>query len=466
MWKSALWRLLPTACFVLAVGLQTLGPRPIGVSDNNDFPKVLGRMGVWVAPEFERDQHNFFVTQYRVNEKLLWDSRIPTTELWLARIAKLICQVVMPPGRFDLRVLGIVHGLIATFAVYLCFGAFVQWPSYWRVLFTALFAIVFSDVEYVQFFSTAYMDAASMVFLMLLFAAALNVVLLHSQASWQWAALFGLAGALFLGSKLQHQPCLIPLVVFCIAVVFKTPRLTDRVAWAAAAFLLIAASCFMMAKTPADYRVESAFSVVFTKLLPRSEDPEATLRELGLPASDIAFKNTHAFSAGSPLAEPVYRARFLRDIGSYKLLTYYLGHPKTTLAVLRSDFLAFAPDIPVGNFGTMRRADSPTPVYRAEGLKLWSTVRSQLCLRLPWHIPLFYLLASGYSIFALFSLPRANNGLIWWLILAVAMMGILSFLVGSLGDATETTRHILLYQEATDMLILLTGAAIFRYRRC
>jgi hypothetical protein len=45
---------------------------------------------------------------------------------------------------------------------------------------------------------------------------------------------------------------------------------------------------------------------------------------------------------------------------------------------------------------------------------------------------------------------------IWPLATAISAIGVLSFAAGSLLDATETSRHILLYQEATDMLYVTT----------
>jgi hypothetical protein len=54
--RSFLWKAIPLAVYVLAVVIQIFGPRPIGVADNNDFPKVLGRLGIWVAPD-RRKEH-------------------------------------------------------------------------------------------------------------------------------------------------------------------------------------------------------------------------------------------------------------------------------------------------------------------------------------------------------------------------------------------------------------------------
>ncbi len=117
--RNLLWKAIPAALFIAAVGIQVFGPHPIGKSDNGDFPKVLGRLGIWVAPEFRGDL-NYFVTDYRVDEGRVWNPNLPGTEVWIARAAKGICAVLLPAGRFDIRVLGAVHGLLFLVAFWLC----------------------------------------------------------------------------------------------------------------------------------------------------------------------------------------------------------------------------------------------------------------------------------------------------------------------------------------------------------
>jgi hypothetical protein len=448
--RNFLWQAIPTAVFILAVGVELFGPHPIGVADNNDFPKVLGRLGIWVAPEFRADQRYYFVTDYRIDETNIWNSHLPTSEIWIARAAKQIGTALLPPGRFDMRVMGAMHALLATVAMLLYFHALngLEWRI--RALLTLVFLLVFSDAEYVQFFNTAYMDAASIVFLMLVFAVGWNVALDQQRVNWRWGLSFCLVGALFLGTKLQHQLCILPLGFFCVMAALRAHSSADRIVWAVAPAAFLATGYFMASQTPADYRVESAFSVVFTKLLPLSPDPGAALRELGRPATDLAYNHLHAFSPGTPLTDPTYRAGFLKDVTRGKILIFYLRHPGIMFDVLRADFLAFAPDIPVGNFGTMRRVDSPVSEPRAKALRVWSELRSQVCLRWPWHVPLLYLV----MFLATFAALVRRSG-IWPLTLAALATGCLSFAIGSLGDATETTRHIVLYQQATDMLWII-----------
>jgi hypothetical protein len=451
--RSFLWKAIPVAIYILSVAIQIFGPRPIGVADNNDFAKVLGRLGIWVAPGFRGDLYRYFVTDYRIAEKNIWTSELLSTEVWIARAAKALSSPFMPPGRFDIRILG---GLHATFAV-CAFALFLlplgAWPWQSRAFFTLLFLLIFSDVEYVQFFSTAYMDAASLVFLMLVFAVSWNVVIGRQKTSWQWGLAFCLFAMLFLGSKVANQPYAIPLAFFSWTVARWAPNRAGRIAWLATPAVLLAGAYFMISRTPVEYQAEPLFSLVFDKLLPLSQRPEQVLLELHRPPAELQYNHTDAYSPGTPLADPQYRAEFSHEVTTRNILAFYVHHPGIGFEILSSDFRSYAPDIPVGNFGTMRRADNPEPVFRANGLRIWSTFRSWSCLRWPWHIPLLYLAVGLYGHFG-----RDRFSGMWLLGLTICTIGCLSFAIGSLGDAEETSRHIVLFQEATDMLFVIALA--------
>jgi hypothetical protein len=451
--RSFLWKAIPLAVYVLAVAIQIFGPRPIGVADNNDFPKVLGRLGIWVAPEYRGDLYHYFVTDYQIDEKTIWTSELLSTEVWIARAAKALGGPFVPPGRFDIRVLGGLHAMLAATAFVLFLLPLENWPWQSRALLTLLFLLIFSDAEYVQFFSTAYMDAASLVFFMVVLAVSWNVVIGGRKADWKWALAFCLFGALLLGAKVANQPYAIPLAFFCVIVARWAPNRCGRIAWLATPAVLLAGAYFMISRTPVEYQAEPLFSLVFDKLLPRSQRPEQVLLELHRPPAELQYNHTHAYSPGTPLADRQYRAEFSHDVTTRKILAFYLHHPGIGFEILSSDFHSYAPDIPVGNFGTMRRVDNPEPVFRANGLRIWSTFRSWSCLRWPWHIPLLYLAVGLYGFFG-----RNRFSGMWLLGLTICTIGCLSFAIGSLGDAEETSRHIVLFQEATDMLFVIALA--------
>jgi hypothetical protein len=124
-------------------------------------------------------------------------------------------------------------------------------------------------------------------------------------------------------------------------------------------------------------------------------------------------------------------ANFMRDVTVARIFGFYARHPRIAIQVLRSDFLSFAADLPISNFGAMRRADDPVPLFRANNVQLWSKLRRECALFWPWHIPLLYLVVFFCSLIV-------RNA--WPLAATVCTIGILSFAIGSLCDATETSR--------------------------
>ena len=120
--KRRVFEVASIAVFFLLICLQGFFPRPMGLANNGDFPKVLGRIKVW--PQTPDQEFSYLQTDYRVDPTHSWNSRIPTVELFLAKAAKALGARFLSPLRFDMRFLGLVHALILALAVWLIIGAY------------------------------------------------------------------------------------------------------------------------------------------------------------------------------------------------------------------------------------------------------------------------------------------------------------------------------------------------------
>ena len=464
--RSRIYDLTATAIFIAFVGYQILGPHPIGVADNGDFPKVLGPSRIWVAPEFESQRYQYFVTDYRIDHNRIYDPEIPTFESVFVEVAKQVGIWLLPPDRFDMRVLGAVHAVVATLAFSLALNALHSLAWTFRVLITVMLLLIFSDAALVAFFNTAFMDAGSIVCLMLTFAIGLNIVLDRSKANWKWALTFGVSAACFLATKLQHQPCVLLLAACSIVIAMRAQSLPSRITWIAIPVALAAVSFFMLHTTPPDYRVESAFSTVFKKMLPLSQDKLATLRELDLPASYIRFDNMHAFQQGVPIDDQQFRRDFLRNVSSARFLTFYAHHQDIAARILWSDYLLFVPVWPFGDNGALRKIDNPQPYQNPQGFYAWIWFRNITMLLWPPSIFIPFALAFLVAIAASLSPRLASRFPGWPLCFTLAGMGILCYAVGSLGDATNTSRHLVLFRELTDLLLVSLVICIPGPKQC
>lgn len=451
--------------FALAIWFRAFWPVPIGLPDNGDFPKVLGRINIWPAKDQEQ-KFDYLVTDYTIDPDRNWNSHLPTLELPLARLAKALAQFVLPRGHFDLRVLGAIHALILIVAIWLLFRTFRNYSWAWSVALTAMTTLVFADMEYLQFLNCAFMDASAIMLLVLLFSLGLTITRMLPASHWGWIAAFDICGVLFLSTKLQHQFSVVPLVLFCFYSGWLAPSRKARLTWFSGILLVAGTTLWMVRHKLPDYQADSGFSLVFLKLLPLSPFPQQSLKELGRPASDIKYMNMHTWSPGSPMSNNEYRDRFWRDVTTSKVMKFYWKHPGILLTILWRDLLKSGSDIPVSEvpvgleqktvraYGALRKSDNPQPSTRPHMLNPWSDARRFLALKIPILIPALYMVCIAIGAYKLYWRPASAASAPWSLLLLMDTIGIMSYLAGSLGDATDTSRHIVTYQVATDLMVL------------
>ena len=459
------FELAATVLFGLAIWLRAFWPVPIGLADNGDFPKVLGRINAWQAKGQEQ-QFSYLVTDYVLDDRH-WDSHVPTLEVPLARLAKMIAHAVLPPGQFDLRFLGAIHAFFLITAFWLLLRTFRSFDGKWFFALAAITALVFTDVEYLEFLNSAFMDASAITLLILLFALALTISGKLPEPRWTAIAAFNIAAALFLSTKLQHQFIAIPLALFCFYLGLHAANRTAKLAWLSGIVLILGTGVWMIGHKLPDYQADSGFSLVFLKLLPLSKSPQQSLTELGRPESDTKYMGMHTWSPGSPMSDYQYRNRFWRDFTTSKVMKFYCKHPNVAGTILWRDLLKSGSDIPVSEvqvglervsptqYGVFRKSDRPQPHTQPDLFSPWSDFRRFLNVRVPLFIPALYVICMVVGIYKLCRRPRIADLKRWPLLLLMSIIGVFSYLAGSLGDATDTARHIITYQVATDLVLLL-----------
>jgi hypothetical protein len=450
--------------FVVIAVLQAFWPKPLGLANNGDFPKVLGRIGAWPAPDDTGEEFTYFISDYRLDGEHLWNAHLPTTELFFAEAAKSLDSLISKPGHFDLRGLGILHLSVLTLAFWLILRTLrnLAWRS--SIALALISLLILDDVEYLEFLNTPLMDAAAITLLVLVAAIALNFALAQPEPRWPAILAFGFTSAAFLGSKLQHQLCLAPLLIFCAWFGIASVRKKARLSWLISAVLMLGVSTFMLTSYPAGFLAEPRFDVTFLKLTMLSNNPASVLAELGRPSSDLAYRGMHAYALGTPLKNAQYREQFSRDVTTEKLLAFYVRHPAITVEILWADLRKSGADIPVSEvpvglsektyvtIGAYRKLDDPVGHQRPRGLLLWSDLRRQIALHVPVLTPLILVAALIWGATQSWSHSRRAQTAI--LLFALSCVALLSFLTGSLGDGVDTSRHIVGYQVAIDMLIL------------
>jgi hypothetical protein len=449
-----LW--LPFALFLAILGFQLLGPVPFGLANNNDFTRVLGQLRLWPAPAFRDDPRvffRFFVNDYVVSDPR-YDTGVPTSEWFVAALAKRIARITLPPGTFQLRLMGLLHAAILSLALFIILAALRKRPPWLRVAGALLLIFIWTDLEYVQQFNTAYPDAGAVGALSVVLA--VSVFALLQAPTSPLATTFIVFGCFLLATKTQHETALPFLIGFALLAAFRVRPGTARKLWLAAPLFFLGTSAWMVVRTPEDYRMAPAFTLVFFKLAVLSPDPKSVLTDFGMPPDYMQYVGHYAFEPGLPTGDPVFRRRILHLVTPASVASFYWRHPDMLAKVLLFDYRGSAPDVNLHNalYGYLREADLTSGKHPRE-LRAWSAFRMRLFALAPNH--LIYLFAAIFLLCACCALsPRLAARLpIWPAILLAAAVAVSSFVFASLMDAVETDRHLVLFQAATDFTIFL-----------
>ncbi len=402
-------RILWLCLFLIPVAWQLWVPPYLGLADNGDFAKVAGRFALTPADPGPQPTFHFFHRLWRNEPNALWVSPYWGIEVWLTQAALWLNQT----KPFDIRWLGLIHVLI--------FGGAV-WLLIQKRIAANLFAILaFTDAAYVTYFQSFYFDAASIVFLLLLFAA------WWADRPWVLTlAAFGFALA-----KVPHAP--LAILLSLLLLLEKKSKLIP------AALVLLAGGSFMLSQTKAEYKATAYYNLAFFKL--GLIDPGA-LDALEIRPEDHRLLGTHAFMADSPAQKSAWLKSFYPKGGYGNALIYYASHPAVAAKVMWSDLTIEAPQIRAVNLGNYERSTGKAFCSLSTAFGWYSALKSWLFRIAPWHL---FLLVPA----AAWVIGRRP------LLYAVLAIGGYEFAAASLADACETYRHLLLFHLAYDLLLFM-----------
>ena len=442
--------------FALAAMLviwQVFLPPPIGLANNGDFAKVMGKFSLRVDLAESEAYFKYAGTHYVIDPKYDWDPGFYNSEALLALIAVTAGRAWRGNGVFDIRFLGAIHAGLYLLAFGLAlplFHSFRAWP---RRILIGLAILIFGDIMYAEYYNSFYTDAASLVFF---FCAA--VFFLRGKYSppnrYRAAPFFLLCSCLFLLSKAQHAPLVVPLVLLAFsdsALVWPSRPILSRILAAGA---LAASGVFSFSSTPAGYSDPALFNVIFTAVLPSGQEPSTDLRELGLDDSYLRFHGIGAYKKGSPLLSTKESSYPFPGRTSYlKLSAFYLRHPVRTLQVLGLglDQATYQRQFNLGNYA--KSAGHP-PDAKSYAFSLWSDLKLSVFADHGWFYLLYYLGSMAVII---------RRNMIFGLVLGLTAG--LALAVGALADAAETTRHLLIFNHLLDLSVLFAAASLLGSRR-
>jgi hypothetical protein len=450
---EAILRHVSLAIFAGILLWQLFLPGFIGIANNGDFAKVSGHLCIG-PPDRGAGDFVFFVSSYVRNVESCWNSGLLSSELALAWIASALEQVAGPRDRFDIRWLGALHaaGFLIGYALWLRLLEGMP-PLRWLCC-NALLILILGDVAYVAYANTFYADAAALVGASIMAPSACLLIQGKTPSTWM-LVVFSAAAIAFGASKAQHALPGAAATAVLFMVAKRNPILKTRLATALCAAGIAGSCAIVITQTPAWYRGQQRFDLIFFKLLPNSDQRAADAEALGLSQEDLKYSGMHSFLPNSPVLNPAWFSDFTTRTSTFAVIRFYLTHPGRTVNVLHSDLVREAWLRRPLNLSNYRREQGHPPGSRTQRFGWWSALQTSLSLRWPWQTVLWYALILGSALF----MNRARTA--WGpdasrLIVAVALVGMVEFCIASLGDSIETYRHLLLFHLFTDFASLLT----------
>ncbi|MCU1337439.1 MAG: hypothetical protein JWO19_3020 [Bryobacterales bacterium] len=434
---------------VAAVGFQCFLPPVVGLANNGDFPKIIGQFDVG-NPFGDKDVVRFADIKYVVDQKYHWESRFYSSELLLFATAFALNTIFGHSGVFDLRLMGAVHATLFLLAFYLLLP--LVRPLRPVLRFVILFSILclFTDVMYVSYFNSFYMDTAAFLFLLLAVVSFLRAVR-WQRLTDRW--LFVISTVLLITSKTQHYPLGIPIALL---LAWKGGLLTSGRGSAfrmlSVAIVLAGTTFSYKGVTPSYYPAMGSYTVIFSELLPKSKNVASDLKELGLDDSYLRYVGTNAYSKDAGFRDPRFQDAFARKPFYAYIAWFFVKHPTRALDIAVSRLDAAGRQRPyVGNFD--RLAGFPE-ITESRSFAVWSGLKARIFGRHGGRY-LLYSLSLALLVTA-FAVARRGNLPVGMpeAVSVLAAMTLIELLVASFADALDPERHYSLFSALTDLLLI------------
>ena len=435
------WALL--VAFAAIVYFQLFVTPNIGLANNGDYQKMIGRF--WLGPMgwHNEDEQLFYEQRWRYDAAYHWVSDNYSSELiWIGAavgLSRLFSHEV-----FDLRVLGAIHALLwaGCFMTALpLFRGLRGWPRY---VIPLLALCIFTDASYVVYLNSLHTDTSAFIFVCWSVVIALRIAARPSNRWWPYSALL-IASLLFITAKPQHS--LLGLL-WCVVVFALAPGSFGR--GLALLAIPIAVVLTLISVPPAERQLEISSSI-FAKLLPRSADPENDLRALGMPVEMKSWIGSYGDQA---LNNPLKNAQVLAVLtpaADRSLALFYLEHPTRAFEIINSDLGWPAVHRRPPFLGNYQRKNGFERRTLARSFHCWSDLRSEAFRLARWHVWVWY---AAFMAIAAWRLGRTKSKAPL-IALVLGAMGLLALASASLGEIGETDRHLWLFHVMTDLTLVI-----------
>ena len=437
------WAVL--AASAAMISWQLFVPPIIGLADQGDYARMIGRFGYGPAQKSPADTIAFvprkFVPDptYRVRNYEHIES-----EYLFTGTAVLLNKLFSKDGSLDIEMIGLVHAIafLAAFARLLVVTTGLRGaPLLWIAML-----VVFTDVGYVAYWNSFYAEPASCIFF--LFLAAETIAILRSPVVSNTAIVrWSLLAIFFVGAKSQNFPLAVLLAPLCM-------RLGSLRSLAIAGSVGITfAAAFNFATVPKPLTMANSYDTLFMAILPESKTPAADLASFHLDLSLLAYSGSGAWSPGTAFGQLAERGTLNHELTPASVARFWLLHPtriwRRAKAVLPIAF-SLRPEW-CGNF---ERSAGRPPGARSSSFILWSWLHEHPITKFGKFLLVLLVLLPFEAIIAWIRLPRRHREIEVFAVLSTCCF--MAFLVAICGDAWDNVKHLFLFNLLFDATLLST----------
>lgn len=444
---------LLVALFAGTIAFQSFVPPTVGLANNGDYEKLIGRYGLWPVDPSNPDEQIYYEQRWRYDRSHIWKADNYSSELLLIKIA-LAVDRLFDDQFFDLRILGAIHALLWVACFSCALPLFRNLPGWSRYAVPLLVAFVFSDVSYVAYFNSFHTDAAAFIFLAWTVVIALRLATDNEAGLISFCALI-VTSLLFIAAKPQHSLDGILLWPVVAWIAWSLPQRRRKYAGLVLSCLLPVAAILTLRHVPDPERKVEMFNSIFGKVLPHSRSPGSDLRELGLSPGLQGWIGAYA---DQPVNNPMQNDEVSQSLTAHvhrRLAMFCVRHPWRTFEIIYADLGLPAERRRPPFLGNYQRKSGFPPKTLAHSFFWWSEMRSWLFRIARWHILVWYTLFAVGTCFWIWRHRRDRRVRVAIVYLVLAAQGVMALGFASLGDTGETDRHLLLFHFITDLTILM-----------
>ncbi|MGY1754739.1 glycan biosynthesis hexose transferase WsfD [Blastococcus sp. SYSU D01042] len=425
---------------------QLFAGRTVGVADNGDGTRLMCKFGLRSDPAL-----TFTSTAWQYVPmdpgRTCDDStfRAYSSWEWVLQPVVWLYRSTLGGGGFDLRVLGVVDSVLLGLFV----GAVVlAWPGSLRARAAvgAAISVVVLDITFVAYFNSPFSDAAGLLGLVALLAAAIWLAAAERVGTRHVVVLAAIAWLVVLD---KNQ--LVPLVALVAPLLVWRPG--RRLLGAALSVVLLLSGALYLSSTGEGFTRGNTWNLWFGTVLAQSSDPRADLVKLGMDPSLEVYAGMTAWDPRAGWLEPAFLASE-DQLTRGNIAGFLLRHPVRAAELVRGgveattatrpDYLSNVHD-PAATEPEL--AARPNPAERLQA--------ALAPLAWPW-LPLFWGatgLVGAYQ--ALSGRRRA-----WGVTLFLTGGGALLLCVSALGDGYyELAKHQLYAAFLSSLAVVLVGVA-------